>query len=112
LLPLVGRDRIFTGKPLELPLKLGGVLAVVLAGLMPEAAAVQAAESPTSEARLLIGAAAASSSRPVHVPRSTERSFRQQRGHDPIQTVVTALATYLTTAQLPPLPAPKSTSDG
>jgi transposase len=29
----------------------------------------------------------------------------KQRGHDPIQTVVQALASYLSTAQLPPLPA-------
>ena len=29
----------------------------------------------------------------------------KQRGHDPIQTVVQALATYLSTAQLPSLPA-------
>ena len=36
----------------------------------------------------------------------------KQRGHDPIRTVVHALAHYLTTRQLPPLPQPKSTSDG
>lgn len=35
----------------------------------------------------------------------------KQRGHDPIRTVVHALAQYLTTGQLPPLPEPKSTSD-
>jgi len=32
------------------------------------------------------------------------------RGHDPIRTVVGALATYLTTGQLPPLPGPARTS--
>lgn len=36
----------------------------------------------------------------------------KQRGHDPIQTITHALATYLTTGQLPPLPEPKTTSDG
>lgn len=36
----------------------------------------------------------------------------KQRGHDPIRTIVDALATYLTTGQLPPLPEPKSTSGG
>jgi transposase len=36
----------------------------------------------------------------------------KQRGHHPIQTIVAALATYLTTGQLPPLPKPKSTSHG
>jgi len=36
----------------------------------------------------------------------------KQRGHDPIQTIIDALATYLTTGQLPPLPKPKTTSDG
>ena len=35
----------------------------------------------------------------------------KQRGHDPIQTVVQALATYLSTAQLPSLPA-ANTSNG
>jgi transposase len=35
----------------------------------------------------------------------------KQRGHDPIRTVVESLATYLKTGQLPPLPAPKETSD-
>jgi len=35
----------------------------------------------------------------------------KQRGHDPIQTIVDALATYLTTGQLPTLPEPKTTSD-
>ena len=34
----------------------------------------------------------------------------KQRGHDPIRTIVRALATYLTTKQLPPLPEPKTTS--
>ena len=34
----------------------------------------------------------------------------KQRGHDPIRTVTTALAEYLTTGQLPPLPI--ATSDG
>jgi transposase len=36
----------------------------------------------------------------------------KQRGHDPIRTIVHALAHYLTTGKLPPLPEPKSTSDG
>jgi len=36
----------------------------------------------------------------------------KQRGHDPIQTIVDALATCLTTGQLPPLPKPQTTSDG
>ena len=36
----------------------------------------------------------------------------KQRGHDPIQTVVNAIEHYITTKQLPPLPAPKTTSDG
>jgi transposase len=36
----------------------------------------------------------------------------KQRGHDPIQTIVDASADYLTTGQLPPLPEPKTTSDG
>jgi transposase len=36
----------------------------------------------------------------------------KQRGHDPIHTVVAALATYLTTGKLPPLPKPKNASDG
>lgn len=36
----------------------------------------------------------------------------KQRGHDPIRTIIHALATYLTTKQLPPLPEPKTTSDG
>jgi transposase len=35
----------------------------------------------------------------------------KQRGHDPIQTITQALAAYLTTSHLPPLPKPKSTSD-
>jgi len=34
------------------------------------------------------------------------------RGRDPIQTIVAALARYLTTGQLPHLPEPKTTSDG
>ena len=36
----------------------------------------------------------------------------KQRGHDPIQTITQALASYLTTGHLPPLPEPKPTSDG
>jgi len=36
----------------------------------------------------------------------------KQRGHDPIRTVVSAVEQYITTKQLPPLPAPKTTSDG
>ena len=36
----------------------------------------------------------------------------KQRGHDPIRTIINALATYLTTGQLPPLPEAKTTSDG
>jgi hypothetical protein len=36
----------------------------------------------------------------------------KQRGHDPIRTVTTALAEYLTTGQLPPLPQANATSDG
>ncbi len=36
----------------------------------------------------------------------------KQHGHDPIQTVIEAIENYITTKQLPPLPAPKSTSDG
>lgn len=36
----------------------------------------------------------------------------KQRGHDPIRTVIDALATYLTTGQVPKLPEPKNTSDG
>jgi len=35
----------------------------------------------------------------------------KQRGYDPLQTIVSALADYLTTGQ-PPLPEPKITSDG
>jgi transposase len=35
----------------------------------------------------------------------------KQRGHDPIGTVVESLAIYLKTGQLPPLPAPRETSD-
>ena len=35
----------------------------------------------------------------------------KQRGHDPIRTIIDALATYLTTRHLPPLPEPKTTSD-
>jgi transposase len=36
----------------------------------------------------------------------------KQRGHDPIRTVTAALAVYLTTGQLPPLPQPNPASDG
>jgi transposase len=36
----------------------------------------------------------------------------KQRGRDPIRTIVAALAHYITTRQLPPLPEPKTTSDG
>jgi transposase len=36
----------------------------------------------------------------------------KQRGHDPIQTIIDAVGTYLTSGQLPPLPEPNSTSDG
>jgi transposase len=36
----------------------------------------------------------------------------KQRGHDPVQTITDALASYLTTGKLPPLPEPKPTSDG
>jgi transposase len=36
----------------------------------------------------------------------------KQRGHDPIRTIVDAVAIYLKTGQLPPLPEPKLTSDG
>jgi transposase len=36
----------------------------------------------------------------------------KQRGHDPIRTIVKALAEYLTTGKLPPLPEPKTTSVG
>jgi len=36
----------------------------------------------------------------------------KQRGHDPIRTIVAALATYLTTGRLPPLPKLKNASDG
>jgi len=36
----------------------------------------------------------------------------KHRGHDPIRTIIDALATYLTTKQLPPLPEPTTTSDG
>jgi len=36
----------------------------------------------------------------------------KQRGHDPIRTIVNALATYLTTGQLPLLPVAKATSNG
>jgi hypothetical protein len=36
----------------------------------------------------------------------------KQRGHDPIQTVIESLATYLRTGQLPPLPPAKSTANG
>ena len=36
----------------------------------------------------------------------------KQRGHDPVRTITDALASYLTTGKLPPLPEPKPTSDG
>ena len=36
----------------------------------------------------------------------------KQRGHDPIKTITNALTIYLTTKQLPPLPEPKTASDG
>jgi transposase len=36
----------------------------------------------------------------------------KQRGHDPIRTVVNAVEQFITTKQLPPLPPPKTTSDG
>jgi len=36
----------------------------------------------------------------------------KQRGHDPIQTVVAAIEHYLEHKQLPPLPPPKTASDG
>jgi len=36
----------------------------------------------------------------------------KQRGHDPIRTIVSAVEQFLTTKQLPPLPTPKTTSDG
>ncbi|MGI9427501.1 MAG: IS66 family transposase, partial [Bythopirellula sp.] len=36
----------------------------------------------------------------------------KQRGHDPIRTVIGAIEHYLTTNQLPPLPTPKTASDG
>ncbi len=36
----------------------------------------------------------------------------KQRGHDPIRAVTAALAEYLTTGQLPPLPKAAATSDG
>ena len=36
----------------------------------------------------------------------------KQRGHDPIQTIVSALEHYLETGRLPPLPTPKDTSGG
>jgi hypothetical protein len=36
----------------------------------------------------------------------------KQRGHDPIRTVTSAVEQYITTKQLPPLPKPKTTSDG
>jgi transposase len=36
----------------------------------------------------------------------------KQRGHDPIQTVVQAIEHYLVHKQLPPLPQPKTASDG
>ena len=36
----------------------------------------------------------------------------KQRGHDPIRTVIEAVNEYITTGKLPPLPEPKSASDG
>jgi hypothetical protein len=36
----------------------------------------------------------------------------KQRGHDPSRTITQALASYLTTGRLPPVPEPKTTSDG
>lgn len=45
------------------------------------------------------------------VPMSVFRTLKQ-RGHDPIRTIVDALATYLKTGPLPPLPGLKPTSDG
>ena len=36
----------------------------------------------------------------------------KQRGHDPVQTILNALTSYLKTGLLPPLPEPKPTSDG
>ncbi len=36
----------------------------------------------------------------------------KQRGHDPIRTVIDAVQQFLTTQHLPPLPRPKTTSDG
>jgi len=36
----------------------------------------------------------------------------KQRGHDPIRTIIDAVATYLNTGQLPPFPGPKTASDG
>lgn len=36
----------------------------------------------------------------------------KQRGHDPIRTVIEAVNEYITTGKLPPLPGPKSASDG
>jgi hypothetical protein len=36
----------------------------------------------------------------------------KQRGHDPIQTVVQSLATYLSTGQLPSLPPARTTANG
>lgn len=36
----------------------------------------------------------------------------KQRGHDPIRTIIATLATCLATGQLPPLPEPKTASDG
>lgn len=36
----------------------------------------------------------------------------KQRGHDPIQTIINAVAEYLITGKLPPLPKPKIASDG
>jgi transposase len=36
----------------------------------------------------------------------------KQRDHDPVKTITDALASYLTTGQLPPLPEPKTASGG
>ena len=36
----------------------------------------------------------------------------KQRGHDPIRSVIEALNEYIITGKLPPLPAPKTASDG
>jgi transposase len=36
----------------------------------------------------------------------------KQRGHDPVKTITDALASYLTTGRLPPLPEPQTASGG